>query len=148
MNTWEMYSLPFESVDSITPSEAGHMGPTFYSGTFSLDKTGGTFLDMRNWSMGVAWINGHNLGRFWDRGSLRSLFVPRHWLKKGENSIVVLELHDAPEKAEITGVKDIVTTEPHPFDVRLDHPSSFFPLPEDKKDYPGFTRIQTHVLNN
>jgi len=41
---------------------------------------GGTFLDMRHWSMGVVWINGHNIGRFWDQGALRSLFVPSHWL--------------------------------------------------------------------
>jgi beta-galactosidase len=147
LNSWEMYSLPFESVDKIAFSEASHTGPTFYSGTFLLNEVGGTFLDMRNWSMGVVWVNGHNLGRFWDRGSLRSLFVPRHWLKKGENRIVVLELHDAPEKAEITGVKEIVTTEPHPFNVRLDHPPSFFPSREDKKDYPGFTRVSPPVFN-
>ena len=51
--------------------------------------------------MGVVWVNGHNLGRYWDRGGLRSLVVPSHWLNQGQNDIVVLELHDAPKAAEI-----------------------------------------------
>ncbi len=136
---WEMYSLPFESVTDIESSNVGHTGPTFYRGTFSLTDVGGTFLDMRRWGMGVVWVNGHNLGRFWDRGALRSLFVPRHWLNKGENEIVVLELHDAPETAEISGGSQIVTSDPQPFDVRLDQPASFFPRGEKQRDYPGFT---------
>jgi len=136
---WEMYSLPLESVTNIEPSDTGHTGPMFYRGTFSLTDIGGTFLDMRQWSMGVVWVNGYNLGRFWDRGALRSLFVPRHWLNEGENEIVVLELHDAPDVAEISGGAQIVTSEPIPFDVRLDQPASFFPRGENQRDYPGFT---------
>ena len=132
---WEMYSLPFESVTGFEPSDTG---PTFYRGTFSLSNVGGTFLDIRNWSMGVVWVNGHNLGRFWDRGALRSLFVPRHWLREGENEVVVLELHDAPARAEISGGTQIIASEPHPFDIRLDQPASFFPIGEGH-DYPGFT---------
>lgn len=135
---WEMYSLPLESVTGIEPSGAGHSGPTFYRGVFTLDEVGGTFLDMRRWGMGVAWVNGHNLGRFWDRGALRSLFVPRHWLCEGDNEIVVLELHDAPEEAEIRGVTGIVTSEPRPFDVALDRPASFAPPAGSRRDYPGF----------
>jgi beta-galactosidase len=136
---WEMYSLPFESITGLDPSDTGHTGPTFYRGTFSLSDVGGTFLDMRHWGMGVVWVNGHNLGRFWDRGALRSLFVPRHWLKGGVNEIVVLELHDAPARAEISGSTQIISSEPRPFDVRLDQPASFFPRGEGQSDYPGFT---------
>jgi beta-galactosidase len=136
---WEMYSLPFESITSLEPSDVGHTGPTFYRGRFSLTHVGGTFLDMRRWGMGVVWVNGHNLGRFWDRGALRSLFVPRHWLKEGENEIIVLELHDAPAIPEITGGTQIVTSQPRPFDVRLDQPASFFPRGDNRGNYPGFT---------
>lgn len=117
---WEIYSLPYASVDGIAPSTAPHTGPTFYRGTFDVAKTGGTFLDLRNWSFGVVWVNGHNLGRFWDHGGLRSLFVPGHWLKTGRNDIVVLELHDAPKHAEIAGVDHIIEEAAVPFPVRLD----------------------------
>jgi beta-galactosidase len=117
---WQIYSLPFNSVDNFKASDAAHTGPTFYRGTFTVDKLGGTFLDLRNWSMGVVWVNGHNLGRFWDRGGLRSLFLPRQWLKPGRNEIIVLELHGAPKVAEVSGGTKIIEEPPVPFAVRLD----------------------------
>jgi beta-galactosidase len=117
---WQIYSLPLNNVDDFKASDAAQTGPTFYRGTFTLDKVGGTFLDMRNWSMGAVWVNGHNLGRFWDRGGLRSLFLPRQWLKPGRNEIIVLELHGAPKVAEVSGGTKIIEEPPVPFAVRLD----------------------------
>jgi beta-galactosidase len=115
---WEIRSLPFEKIDHFNPSNAEHTGPTFYRGTFTLDQIGETFLDMRNWSFGAVWVNGHNLGRHWDRGGLRSLYLPSIFQKQGENEIIVLELHDAPKKAEVTGVKNIIEEPSVAFDVR------------------------------
>ena len=117
---WQIFSLPFNNVNNFKASAAPHTGPTFYRGTFNVDKLGGTFLDLRNWSMGVVWVNGHNLGRFWDHGSLRSLFLPGQWLKRGRNEIVILELHDAPKLAEVSGGTKIIETPAVPFAVRLD----------------------------
>jgi len=118
---WDMYSLPYAHGSEAATASVAHTGPTFYRGTFTTDEAGGTFLDLSNWSFGVVWVNGHNLGRFWDRGATRSLFVPQHWLREGEaNEVVVLELHDAPTTPTIVGTKEMVTTEPVPFEVRLD----------------------------
>jgi beta-galactosidase len=123
---WTMYSLPYASgVDNFTASTAPHSGPAFYHATFTLDQLGGTFLDLSNWHIGVVWVNGHNLGRFWDRGGLRSLFLPREWLKQGSNDILVLELLGAPKTPEITGVKNIVSAPNEPFAVKLDAPPTF-----------------------
>lgn len=120
LHDWEIFSLPCASVTSPRASSAPHTGPTFYHGTFDVTQAGGTFLDLSKWSFGAVWVNGHNLGRFWDRGALRSLFVPGHWLKPGRNEIVVLELHDAPQAPEISGVDHIVETPAVEFPVRLD----------------------------
>jgi beta-galactosidase len=120
LSGWQIYSLPYDNVDSFKPSGAAHTGPTFYRGTFAVDKLGGTFLDLRNWNMGVVWVNGHNLGRFWDHGGLRSLFLPGQWLKRGQNQLVVLELHDAPKLAEVSGGTQIIEEPAVPFAVRLD----------------------------
>lgn len=117
---WQMYSLPYPHGNQVSAESAPQTGPTFYRGTFKLDKLGGSFLDLRNWSFGVAWVNGHNLGRFWDRGSQRSLFVPQHWLRKGDNELIVLELHDAPTLPLIYGSTQFIETEPVPFPIRLD----------------------------
>jgi beta-galactosidase len=155
LSGWEMYSLPMDSTSNLSgwkprvqfgrggrggpgaapgAGAAAHTGPTLYRGTFDVYKLGGTFLDMRNWSFGVVWVNGHNLGRFWDRGAVRSLFVPSHWLKQGQNEIVVLELHDAPPRtAEVTGLASLVSEPAVPFatkdgaPIRLDQPASFGP---------------------
>ena len=42
---------------------------------------------------GVVWINGFNLGRYWNIGPGETLYVPAPLLKPGRNEIVVLELH-------------------------------------------------------
>jgi beta-galactosidase len=120
LSDWQIYSLPYNDVKNFKASDVPHTGPTFYRGTFTLDKLGGTFLDMRNWSMGAVWVNGHNLGRFWDHGGLRSLFLPRQWLKRGQNEIIVLELHDAPKVVEVSGGTRIIEEPAVPFAVRLD----------------------------
>src|SRR5208283_1453292 len=60
LSDWQIYSLPYDNVDGFKASGAAHTGPTFYRGAFAVDKLGGTFLDMWNWSMGVVWVNGDN----------------------------------------------------------------------------------------
>ncbi len=51
-----------------------------------------TYLDMRGWTKGVAFINGHNLGRFWEVGPQQTLYVPAPWLQKGDNKVVIFDL--------------------------------------------------------
>ena len=130
MRDWEIYSLPLDRVAGLVPAKesVAPIGPTFYRGTFTVDQPTGTFLDLSNWSFGVVWVNGHNLGRYWDRGALRSLFLPAHFQQKGQNEIIVLELHDAPHLAQIAGATQIVYGTAVPFPVRLDR-SGFGPPP-------------------
>jgi len=120
LSDWQIYSLPYDNVSNFKASVAPPTGPTFYRGTFTVDKPGGTFLDMRNWSMGAVWVNGHNLGRFWDHGGLRSLFLSGEWLKRGKNEIIVLKLHGAPKVAEVSGGTEIIEEAAVPFAVKLD----------------------------
>jgi beta-galactosidase len=121
LRDWQMYSLPYDTV-KFKASAAPPTGPAFYRGTFQLDTLGGTFLDMRNWSMGAVWVNGHNLGRHWDHGGLRSLFLPRQWLRHGRNEIIVLELHGPPRMTELNGGTNIIEEPAVPFAVTLDRP--------------------------
>ncbi len=89
---WEMYGFPFSSQPRITATSGdGSQYPVMREGSFTLKKVGDTFLDMRGWGKGHVWINGHNLGRYWDIGPQQTIYVPAPWLKKGKNSIVVFE---------------------------------------------------------
>ena len=41
----------------------------------------------------MVWVNGFNLGRYWNLGPGNTLYVPAPVLRSGRNEIVVLELH-------------------------------------------------------
>jgi beta-galactosidase len=131
LTDWHIISLPLSSVQDIKPSQTPHTGPTFYHATFNVPAPAAghsdlpsTFLDMQKFSFGIVWVNGHNLGRFWDRGGARSLFLSGHFLKPGANDITVLELHDAPSTAEVTSTTNMIETAAVPFVMRLDTPTA------------------------
>jgi len=65
----------------------------FFTGSFDLSETGDTYFDLSNYSKGVLYVNGHNLGRFWNIGPQQRLFCPATFLKKGRNEIIVFDLH-------------------------------------------------------
>jgi beta-galactosidase len=113
---WRMYSLPLDDIDHLpaaTSTVPG--GPAFYAGSFSITDRGETYLDMSNWHMGVVWVNGHNLGRYWDVGDSRSLYLPSVWENVGPNRIDVLELGTPPGDPTIRGVRDMVRTKAQRF---------------------------------
>ena len=63
-------------------------GPSLYRGTFQVNsEPRDTFLLMEGWTKGVCFINGHNLGRYWNVGPQMTLYVPGPWLRKGENYV-------------------------------------------------------------
>ncbi len=92
---WDVYSLPFDAkyISKIkkaapSPDRRGY----FFKGEFNLDKTADTYFDMSNYSKGVLYVNGHNLGRFWEIGPQKRLYCPASFLNKGKNEIVVFDL--------------------------------------------------------
>jgi beta-galactosidase len=91
---WQIYPLPMSDAHAIAfkSEQAAVRGPKFYRSSFTLTKTGDTFLDMRGFAKGIAWVNGHLLGRFWDIGPQQALYVPAPWLKAGANEVVIFDL--------------------------------------------------------
>ncbi len=95
INNWKMYRFPFDKINTIKyfgHYSAAQNHPSINRGVFQLNTPGDTYLDMRTWGKGTAWVNGHNLGKYWSIGPQQTLYVPVEWLKKGKNEIVVLEL--------------------------------------------------------
>jgi len=89
---WNMYSLPFHNLNGIKYQQAkNYDAPVLKKGIFSINKVADTYLDMSNWGKGVVWINGHNLGRYWQVGPQQTIYVPAEWLKKGTNDIEIFE---------------------------------------------------------
>ncbi|MBY4797427.1 beta-galactosidase [Collinsella sp. AGMB00827] len=59
--------------------------------TLSEDEILDTNLDLTGFGKGVAFVNGQNVGRFWECGPIRSLYVPHGMLHAGTNEIVIFE---------------------------------------------------------
>jgi beta-galactosidase len=94
---WKIYPLPLADLSRLDfTKESGSPCPSFYRGNFAVDETVDTFFYPEGWTKGVCWINGFNIGRYWDRGPQKTLYVPGPLLKTGENEITMLEL-DEPD---------------------------------------------------
>jgi beta-galactosidase len=89
---WQIFPLPLENVDALKYADAACIGACFYQASFEVGEPADTFVDTRQLGKGEVWINGHALGRFWEIGPQRTLYLPAPWLKKGRNEIVVFDL--------------------------------------------------------
>jgi beta-galactosidase len=105
---WEVYGLPMKAdfVQQLSASDKTNRPGQFFKGTFTLANTGDTYLDLSAFKKGMVWVNGHNLGRYWEIGPQKRLYCPATWLKKGENEIVVFDLHQV-DAASISGEKTL-----------------------------------------
>ncbi|MFC0514865.1 beta-galactosidase [Mucilaginibacter angelicae] len=102
---WQMYKLPMDKVPALEEGTANTIGrPTLYQGTFEISKPGDTFLDLKNWGKGIVFVNGINIGRYWKIGPQQTLYLPGCWLKKGTNSIIVLDQLNDTQQTGITTV--------------------------------------------
>jgi len=100
---WQTYPLPMSSPDAIRGwTTQSVSGPAFYRGHFKMALPADTFLDMSAFGKGFAWVNGHNLGRIWDIGPQRSLYLPAPWMEQGDNTVVMFDLQ-APNERVVHG---------------------------------------------
>lgn len=81
--------------------------PAFYMGTFVLpdkpDYPLDSFLQVTGWTKGVAFLNEHNLGRYWPLvGPQETLYAPSVFFRSypQTNTIVLFELEHSPCREE------------------------------------------------
>ena len=65
--------------------------PTFTRLTFDVTEACDTYLDFTGWGKGCIFLNGFNLGRFWEIGPQKRLYVPAPLLKTGKNELIIFE---------------------------------------------------------
>ena len=89
---WNVYPLPMENPENLSFTETGaEENACFYRGTFTTEECADTFLELNSFKKGFVLINGFNIGRYWEIGPQRRLYVPASLLKKGENEVIVFE---------------------------------------------------------
>ena len=75
---WSAHCLPLlpEQVQGLSFGPKTAQGPTFQRGNLHIeDEPADTWLDMLGFYKGYVWVNGHNLGRYWEAKGPLSLFV-------------------------------------------------------------------------
>jgi beta-galactosidase len=102
---WQVFNAPLDDkqLAGLKFGKPKSGQPLFWRATVNVVKPGDTFLDMRPWGKGFAWVNGHNLGRYWNIGPQQTMYVPGPWLKPGKNEIVILDLL-GPEKPVVAAL--------------------------------------------
>ncbi|MBS1915148.1 MAG: beta-galactosidase [Bacteroidetes bacterium] len=106
---WKIFPMQMDEkfIAGLKPTypEGNHDG-IFFKGDFELNEIGDTYLDLSNFQKGVVWVNGHNLGRYWNTGPQYHLYCPVNFLKKGKNEVIVFDLH-LQQSTTIQGVKTL-----------------------------------------
>ncbi len=103
---WKMYSINCDDLTKITytpwvADTRESYQPQFLSGEFEVTDKCDTFVRLDGFKKGCVFLNGFNLGRYWnDAGPQKTLYVPAPLLEEGKNEIVVFEL-DGYEKPVI-----------------------------------------------
>lgn len=89
---WTHYPLPLDNINRLDYTKGYAEGlPAFYKFEFIAEESCDTYLDFTGWGKGCAFINEFNLGRFWQIGPQKRLFIPGPLIKKGKNTIVIFE---------------------------------------------------------
>lgn len=89
---FDVYSIPLDNLENLKFGELkaeNKNGPVFLKGTFKAGD-GECFVNMNSFTKGYVFVNGFNLGRYWDIGPQKSLYLPEAILKE-ENEIIVLK---------------------------------------------------------
>ena len=86
MTTEQVAKVDFNAGTSFKDGE-----PSFYKFTFNAERKADTFIELDGFGKGCVFINGFNVGRFWEIGPQKRLYIPAPLLKTGENDIIVFE---------------------------------------------------------
>ena len=93
LTDFDVYTMPLDNLEKLkfksNKSESKN-GPVFLKGTFKAGN-GECFVNMNGFTKGYVFVNGFNLGRYWNIGPQKSLYLPGAILKE-ENEIIILEL--------------------------------------------------------
>ncbi len=92
---WKQWSLPLDDITKLNYKPIGEEkenNPCFLKGKFSAKAGVDTFILTDGFSHGNVWVNGFNIGRYWNKGPQRTLYVPGGLLKEKDNVIEIFDV--------------------------------------------------------
>ena len=100
---YDVYTIPLDNLENLSFKKADSVDkktePVFLKGAFKAGK-GDCFVNMKGFTKGYVFVNGFNLGRYWDIGPQRALYLPGTLLKEN-NEIIIFEM-EGYKNAEVT----------------------------------------------
>ena len=100
---YDVYTIPLDNLENLSFKKVDSVEkksePVFLRGTFNAGK-GDCFVNMKGFTKGYVFVNGFNLGRYWDIGPQRALYLPGVLLKEN-NEIIIFET-EGYKNAEVT----------------------------------------------
>ena len=108
---WDMYVVDEAFMRSCVPADgkaasgvpadgkAASGVPAVHRCVFEVDEPADTFLELPGAGKGVVFLNGFTLGRFWEIGPQKRLYIPAPLLKNGENELLIVETEGKFDKA-------------------------------------------------
>lgn len=98
---WQVYLLPIDEtfIQRVRHgiSDPARPGLFFYCQP-NLTEVADTYVEMSGWTKGIVWVNGNNLGRYWEIGPQHRLYCPASFLLHGPNKIVIFDHHQTEAK--------------------------------------------------
>lgn len=89
---WTVYPLPMDNLGNLDFANSNYREKSvFYRGFFDIKEPFDTFLKLDNFTKGFVTVNGFNIGRYWEIGPQKTLYIPRSLLKKGQNEFIIFE---------------------------------------------------------
>ena len=117
INKYEVYTLDFTTYFAQKakaakgrPYQSGHkqQSPTLYRAVLEIKgQPKDTFIRTDNWTKGIVLINDFNIGRYYDAGPQKALYLPAPLLKTGKNDILIFELHSSSDKIKSVAESDL-----------------------------------------
>ncbi len=104
LKNWKIFNLPMDRkfiYDLRSKGKAVNKPGIFYKGNVSLAIVGDTYFDLSGYTKGIVWVNGNNIGRYWNIGPQKKLFCPASFLRLGMNEILIFDIHQVEAKPVI-----------------------------------------------
>ena len=106
---YEVTTLPLDNLDKLDFNKNCGKYPIFLKGEFSADNKNECFVKLDGFTKGLVYVNGFNLGRYWNIGPQKTLYLPGQLLCADKpNEIIVMEFEGYKEPTvEITDKHDL-----------------------------------------
>ncbi len=105
LNGWKHRALPLKDISGLKykplTDEITDNQPVFLKGTFDAEAGVDTFVKTVGFTRGCIWVNGFNLGRYWNVGPQFTLYCPGALLKDKGNVIEIFDVEPQNNNTKI-----------------------------------------------